>query len=215
MEENRHYTTIIWDFNGTLLNDMQVCIDCMNVLLEKRGLPLLDVGRYREIFTFPVREYYQRLGFDFTKDPFDIPAHQFIDLYREKLHTAPLHDDTIRILEHFRKKGVTQIILSAMEQNFLEETIALKGITGYFDMIVGIKDHLAEGKAEIAREALKGHDLQNGNYILIGDTIHDYEVAQELGIPCVLVADGHQSVERLRKLDCEVVERLESLICKL
>jgi phosphoglycolate phosphatase len=212
MEDKRHYSAIIWDFNGTLLNDMQVCINCMNVLLERRGLPFLEAGRYREIFTFPVRDYYQQLGFDFTKEPFDIPAHQFIDLYREQLHTAPLHDDTFRILEHFRGKGMTQIILSAMEQNFLEETITRKGITGYFDLIVGIRDHLAEGKADIAREALRGHDLANGNYILIGDTIHDYEVAKELCIPCILVADGHQSLERLQQLDCEVVESLEKLM---
>lgn len=203
--------TIIWDFNGTLLNDMQVCIDCMNILLANRGLPLLEFERYREIFTFPVREYYQELGFDFAREPFDIPAHQFIDLYRENLHRAPLHRHSQSILSLFRERGFSQIILSAMEQNFLEETIADKGITGYFETVGGIRNHLGDGKLEMAAELLKGHELHKKDYVLIGDTVHDFEVARALGIRCVLVAIGHQSLRRLKQLDCIVVESLQDL----
>jgi phosphoglycolate phosphatase len=207
--------TIIWDFNGTLLNDTQLCIDCMNILLEERGLPFLDVSRYREIFTFPVRDYYVQLGFDFNKEPFEIPAHQFIDLYRERLKSAPLQANVENLLQYFREKGFSQIILSAMEQNFLEEVLMLKGITGYFDIVAGIRDHLAEGKAEMAKEIFQHHDPDKDDYILIGDTIHDYEVAAELGIECILVAHGHHSFERLNKLGCLVLEKLEQLKTKI
>ncbi len=48
---------IIWDWNGTLLNDTDICVSCMNRVLKKRGLELLDVQRYREIFNFPVKIY--------------------------------------------------------------------------------------------------------------------------------------------------------------
>jgi phosphoglycolate phosphatase len=203
--------TIIWDFNGTLLNDMQVCIDCMNVLLADRGLSHLGLDRYREIFTFPVRQYYQELGFDFTREPFDIPAHQFIDLYRKSLKDAPLHPETVDLLIYFHDKGFRQIILSAMEQQFLEETLEQKKITGYFDQIYGIQDHLGDGKLEMAREILREHENRRNYYILIGDTIHDFDVAQELDIKCILVATGHQSYERLNSLDCIVLEKLDGL----
>jgi len=203
--------TIIWDFNGTLLNDMQVCVDCMNVLLSNRGLPLLGIDRYREIFNFPVRQYYQELGFDFNREPFEIPAHQFIDLYREKLKDAPLHLETEALLSHFHNMGFRQIILSAMEQQFLEETLDQKHITAYFDQITGIRDHLGDGKLAMARELLKGHENSGRNYLLIGDTIHDFEVARELGIHCILVATGHQSYQRLMALECKVLERLDEL----
>ena len=93
--------TIVWDFNGTLLDDMQVCIDCMNLMLAERNLPSLDLVRYRKIFTFPVRDYYLSLGFNFKNEPFEIPAHQFIDLYRTNLHRAPLQADAVKMLQHF------------------------------------------------------------------------------------------------------------------
>ncbi len=203
--------TIIWDFNGTLLNDMQVCIDCMNILLEDRGLNTMDLEKYRDIFTFPVRDYYQALGFNFELEPFEVPAHQFIDLYRRRLITAPLHSESDIMLKYFSAKGFRQIILSAMEQNLLEEALEAKGIKHYFTAIAGIRDHLADGKLEMAIEILRHHDLSREEYIMVGDTLHDLEVATGLGIDIVLVAQGHQSFERLSGLGCTVVKNLEEL----
>lgn len=206
--------TIIWDFNGTLLNDMQVCIGCMNTMLKERNLPALDLIRYRDIFTFPVRDYYLQLGFDFQKEPFEIPAHQFIDLYRENLHLAPLQTDAVDILDYFRRHQIQQVVLSAMEQEFLVDTLNSKGILNYFDKVAGITNHLGEGKLEMARELVKNLDKKPGELCLIGDTVHDYEVARGSGIPCILIAHGHQSFERLNQLDCLVLENMESLKSK-
>ena len=203
--------TILWDFNGTLLDDMQVCIDCMNIMLKERKLPALDLARYREIFTFPVKEYYLELGFDFKQEPFEIPAYQFIDLYRENMHNAPLQTKAEEMLRYFRLLGYRQIILSAMEQDFLEDTLREKNIHHYFDKIAGIKNHLGEGKLEMARELSAEIGENPGNIYLIGDTIHDYEVARDTGIPCILVARGHQSMNKLNGLNCLILNNLNEL----
>jgi len=203
--------TIIWDFNGTLLDDMQVCIDCMNTMLGERELPPVDLDRYRTIFTFPVRDYYLSLGFDFEKEPFEIPAHQFIDLYREAMHRAPLQADAIEMLDYFRQRQFKQIILSAMEQEFLEETLEQKGILHYFNQVNGITNHLGEGKLEMARELVNSPGIEKGDICMIGDTVHDYEVARGSGMRCILVSQGHQSYQRLSTLDCLVIEELKDL----
>jgi phosphoglycolate phosphatase len=203
--------TIIWDFNGTLLNDMQVCIDCMNIMLKERDLPTLHLQRYREIFNFPVRDYYVSLGFDFRKEPFDIPAHQFIDLYRENLHLAPLHHDAMEILNFFRRNHYQQVILSAMEQEFLADTLNSKGILQYFDKVAGITNHLGDGKLEMARELIASLGRKPEEICLVGDTVHDHEVAQGSGITCILIANGHQSYERLKTLNCLVLKEMKDL----
>jgi phosphoglycolate phosphatase len=191
---------------------MQVCIDCMNIMLKERDLPGLDLKRYREIFNFPVSDYYISLGFDFQKEPFDIPAHQFIDLYRKNLHLAPLHDDVSNILDFFHRNHIRQVILSAMEQEFLEETLESKSILQYFDKVVGIRNHLGEGKLEMARELIDSLGRKPEEICLIGDTVHDYEVAKGSGIACILIADGHQSYERLKNLNCLVLKEMKKLI---
>ena len=65
------YDHVIWDFNGTVLDDMQVGIDSVNEMLAARGLPTLSgVTEYRAAFDFPVEDYYRRLGFDFDREDF-------------------------------------------------------------------------------------------------------------------------------------------------
>lgn len=61
--------TIIWDWNGTLFNDIDICIESINLLLFERGIDQIDKKRYLEVFDFPVRDYYERIGFDLKKKP--------------------------------------------------------------------------------------------------------------------------------------------------
>lgn len=211
MELKGKISTIIWDWNGTLLNDVDICISCINRLLSDRNKPPLDLPRYREIFTFPVKEYYVRAGFDFSEEPFEVPAHQFIQLYREEVARAGLQEGTYEILGHFKKSGYRQAVLSAMEKAFLLETMRNKGIEHFFSHIYGIDNHLAEGKTSIARHLLDTLEQRSEGVVLVGDTLHDHEVASDLGIECVLVSHGHQSSERLKATGRRVVQDLEEL----
>ena len=64
------YTDVIWDFNGTLLDDADAGLACVEELLRRRGLPPLgSLARYREVFRFPIRDYYTDIGFDFSREP--------------------------------------------------------------------------------------------------------------------------------------------------
>lgn len=194
-----------------MLNDTHTCIDCMNSLLEERGIPLLTRDRYLEIFTFPVRDYYIRAGFDFEKEPFEVPAHQFIDHYRKAVLNAGLHDEVKEVLAYLSGKGYQQAVLSAMEHDFLLETMTDKGIMHYFKVIYGIDNHLGAGKSELAIDLMNDLGCDPAKTCLIGDTLHDAEVAMETGIRCLLVANGHQARHRLEKTGFPVFDRLKDL----
>ena len=66
IEKIAKHKHIIWDWNGTLINDVWLVVEAMNKMLKKRNLPKIDSKKYREIFDFPVTEYYSKLGFDFS-----------------------------------------------------------------------------------------------------------------------------------------------------
>ena len=204
--------TIIWDWNGTLLNDVDICIDVINELLVKRNHRLLDKDRYREIFTFPVRDYYADAGFDFSNEPFDKIAIEFIDMYHEKLKRANLFQDVVQVLRSFRENGFRQYMLSAMEHESLIASVKNKGIFDYFHGISGIHDHFAASKIDMAKNFMQESAIEKNRCYLIGDTIHDYEVANELGVRCLQVANGHQSYERLLTTGCDVVTELNATL---
>ena len=73
------YTHLIWDFNGTLYDDVQAGIESANRLLASHQLPIFtSTEQYRATFGFPVVDYYVRMGFDFSKTPFDELAHEWL-----------------------------------------------------------------------------------------------------------------------------------------
>lgn len=206
--------TIIWDWNGTLLDDVDVCIESINILLGTRGHAQLSKGGYREIFTFPVKDYYEHAGFDFSLESFDDVAIEFIGLYREKIQSCTVFPHARAALDWFSTNGYSQYLVSAMEHQFLRESIHACGISHFFDGVSGVKDHLANGKAAMARDFIAEKGIDPVKSVFIGDTLHDYEVANALGMNCLLVADGHQSESRLARSGCEVLTDLSKLIGK-
>ncbi|MCF6171767.1 MAG: HAD hydrolase-like protein [Bacteroidales bacterium] len=205
-------TVIVWDWNGTLLDDVGLCVSCMNVLLSKRGIPQMTVGRYREIFTFPVREYYRKAGFDFQQEDFEVPAMEFITLYYQSLPQANLFSGVENLLVSFRKKNVRQLVLSAMEHEKLVHSLKSKGIFHFFNKVSGLTDHYAHSKLEIGQVLLAGETAVKSEMLLVGDSLHDLEVANDLGIDCALVARGHQSKERLLEKTEWVFDALSDVV---
>lgn len=180
-------------------------------MLKNRHLPELTLDSYREVFTFPVIEYYKKVGFDFSKERWEPVAMEFIDLYLKALPGCGLTTFAVDALEAFRKKGYRQAIVSAMQHEELVKSVTKFGIHPYFEFIGGIGDHYAGGKIENARSYLAESGLDPAQTTLIGDTIHDSEVAAELKCHCILVASGHQSKERLLSTRRPVIADLSEI----
>lgn len=204
--------SIIWDWNGTLLDDLDFCVETINILLEKRGLPLLNPKSYKEVFSFPVKDYYRAIGFDFSKEDFDIPAREFIDLYNLKVKNCHLNPSAVAVLSQFRQTGKRQFALSAMKQTMLELTLKQQNIYDFFEGIAGLNNHYAVSKIERGKQLISEFGIDTSRAWIIGDTIHDYEVAESLGIKCILIADGHQSASRLQTTGARILNNLEELI---
>ena len=196
------YKTIIWDYNGTLLNDIEIGIESINIMLRKRGLPLLTSESYREAFTFPVKDYYEKVGFDFQKEDWDLTAQEFITNYTNRLPYSDIFPEARILLDFFKKQGKKQFILSAMEINMLKDSTRELNIQEFFDEISGIDNIYASSKIENGRNLFHKHQLKAKDVCLLGDTTHDYEVAQSLGCQCYLIASGHQSFEKLKATGC-------------
>lgn len=199
---------VIWDWNGTLLDDAQTCVDTMNAMLGRRGLPLLTMARYREIFTFPVEDYYRAAGFSFEKEPFPLLAEEYIRPYNQAALSCGLCPGAKEALEQLKAWGVGQAVASASHQEALEAQVETLGIAGYFDALLGIRDVLGAGKAGVAQRYLRARSLAPGQVWCVGDTLHDWEVAKGMGCRCVLVSQGHQSAGRLSQCPAPILPSL-------
>lgn len=209
LQEYRH---IIWDWNGTLIDDAWLCVEIINEMLRDRGRQPITHRQYEEKLTFPVRDFYERLGFDFSVEPFGALADEYIGKYDKRCFECRLHDHAIEVLNNCLDRGVKHSILSAYHQVRLEAMLDFFDLTSMFTHIMGLDDHHAGGKAQQGRHLTRelGRDIDRA--IMIGDTVHDYEVARAIGVDCALFVEGHNSPHRLQSCGVPVLHSLDQLL---
>lgn len=209
----KRYKHIIWDWNGTLLDDVNIVIEAMNNLLKRRDLALLNIEKYRDIFTFPVKDYYAKLGFDFTLEPFEKLAFEFIAEFSLEKYQFRLHNGVEEALHFMNSMGIGQSILSASQEQELNDVVSKLNINENFIRIVGIDNHFAMSKVERGKDLLGDLRIKPGEVLLIGDTVHDYEVSKEIGCDCILICNGHQSYQRLSHCNTKIINTISNVIC--
>jgi len=197
---------VIWDWNGTLLNDVAHAVATMNQFLAPRGLPPMDVERYRRTFGFPIRKYYESLGFDLVSVALASLCDQYVEAFMRKVFECALVPGSREFLRAVRDAGKTQSVLSATHQPQLHRMVTAFELEPCFDFVYGIEDKLAFSKVHRGHDLLRASGIPASRTVLIGDTDHDLEVGEALGIDVVLVTHGHQCAERLRGLHRHVVD---------
>lgn len=160
--------------------------------------------KYRDIFTFPVQEYYKAAGLDFSKKSFEVLGKEFIDDYEAKKLTCNLHDNAIDVLNSIYKKGLGQSVLSAYLHDNLVMILAHYNLTQFFDNIIGLDNIYAGSKTHLGLMLVEQLNIPGNEILFVGDTLHDAEVAKAMGVDCILIANGHQTKAKL-ELDFENV----------
>ena len=205
------YKHIIWDWNGTLLNDSWLFVDVMNSILKNHNMNTITVEKYRKIFGFPVEDYYKKLGFDLKKESFQKSGMEFIQAYKKRRYEAELHPMVNSILSKLLSMKITHSILSAQHQALLDDLTTYYNIREYFIGINGLNDHYARSKVNKGIEWMKKTGLDANMVLFIGDTDHDFEVAQALGTDCLLLSHGHHCHTRLIQTGAPVVCEMENI----
>lgn len=208
LERYRH---VIWDWNGTLLDDARLCVEILNEILRHRNRQPITHERYMEEFGFPVRDFYQRLGFDFAVESFEALADEYISRYDKRRFECKLHAHAMDAVRHCLDRGFEQSILSAYHQARLEEALDFFELRPLFKHVVGLDDFHANGKIHQGIRLIEELGFGPRQALLIGDTIHDYEVAREIGADCVLFVGGHNTKERLKSCGVPIFDSLAQL----
>ena len=207
------YKHAIWDWNGTLLNDTWLCVEVLNGLLARRGRAPITADDYRENFSFPVIHFYEHLGFDTDVDTFEQVSREFIGDYEKRwFEECILHSDTHEVLSAMTQLGMTHSVLSAAKQEALESGIRHYGIREHFMGLVGTNNIYAEGKIARGKQWIQELPWKPDEVVMIGDTLHDHEVAEAIGADCILLAHGHHTPERLATTGKLVVHSLRELV---
>lgn len=198
---------IFWDWNGTLLDDVKVAFHSVNDMLEKRGREPLSMEKYLRYMETPIIRFYAHI-FDLNQVSFSVLIQEFQAGYARYIGDARLMEGVCHVLSKARQKGIRQFIVTSAEENSVRSLAERYGILDYFEAIIGAQDTKAESKIERAADAARGLGVEPGQILVIGDTLHDKEMADALGARALLVVRGHQGRKELEASGGEVRDHI-------
>ncbi len=204
------YTHIIWDWNGTLLNDISASLASVNDMLALRGKPPMDIDFYRECISVPIIGFYEK-AFDMQNEDYEVIIKQYNEGYLRHLEDCKLTDGVVEVIDYFEKCGAKQVIISSSNNNQLVQNAIKYGIFDRFDAVLGADDFYAGSKIERAENYLKNSGGER-RVLVIGDIEHDADMAEKLGADCVLLTSGHENRERLYAAKATVISDIRELI---
>lgn len=195
---------VLWDWNGTLLDDTQAALDTLNIMLVKRGAKPIAMDFYRDHFAFPCRPFYEQIGMPVSDTEWDDLAREYHAIYSRQ--AVGLNVEAIAALERVKAAGVRQSIISALRQDLLDDVTRALGVAPYMECVYGTDNLDGASKLDRALELMnrlvataEGGEAMLPHVVMIGDALHDKEVADALGVKCVLCAQGSHAAWRLRE----------------
>ena len=212
----RKYNYVIWDWNGTLFSDVDCAISVINRMLSKRNLPIFSIiDEYHKAFCFPIRDYYLRAGLSFEAESFEALAAEYMQDYTAASCECKLYSGAEEVMRELNNWGVEQLIVSASKQNNLQAQLDLFDIEKYFSVVLGIDNHFASGKEGLAESWIEKKGVKREEILFVGDTTHDFEIANSLGCDCVLIANGHQSEKTLQSCGTRVISDIREVLAQV
>ncbi len=193
MNKIRH---IIWDWNGTLVNDGWLFVELINCVLKKRGMKKISISEYKDAFCFPLEKYYQKLGFNFNVEPYEVPSMEFVRLYNKNKYRPLLYNRAIKLLTSIKNKGIKNYLLSAQNNSSLLDLVNFYNISSFFEHILGTDNVHARGKGLLSDTLINNIGAKNDEILFIGDTNLDVEIASAKNILILAATYGHQSKKR-------------------
>jgi len=207
---------VIWDWNGTLFDDLHIVVESVNASLAELGAPPIDADGYRDHYTRPVHLFYERLlRRELTAEEWKQIDTTFHDTYRIALPRADLALDALDALNTVADRGWNQSILSMWWHEELVPFVEQRGLSRFMQRVDGNHHDAGETKQihlERHLEHLGIDELGAGAFLVVGDALDDAQAAIAAGVPCVLYDSGSHHRSELEAAGVSVVESLQAAL---
>ena len=196
----KNYSLIIWDFNGTLLDDVGAALGSVNDMLARRSKEPITLDECREYIDVPIRHFYEQV-LDLENEDYDLILNEFQRGYEAHVKNCGLTCYVSAALEEAKRLGIPQVVLLKHYE-----------IDGYFDSVLGADNLLAGSKVERAEKFIEEHGVDASKAVVVGDLLHDCDVAKAIGSQCLLITSGHHDRARLERAGVRVEDTLKSFV---
>lgn len=205
---------VIWDWNGTLLDDLPIVVEAVNACLRSQGAPSIDADTYRSRFVRPLNGFYEGLLGRPVDDDFLLELDNvFQDAYWDGFDDAELNAEAEEAIRSLASAGVTQSIASMLWHDMLVPTVGGFGLDEFMVALDGNRGTVGESKDQhmvhhVERLRRMYPELGRQTMTVIGDLVDDAGAARAADVGCVLYDGGSQPRQLLEGEGVPVVDSL-------
>ncbi len=202
---------LVWDWNGTLLDDLTLVVDATNASLASANGPTVTADEHRRDYRRPIIDYYSFvLGRPVDEVEFELLDGVFHGAYNARLAACLLAADAQAALDAW---SGTQSLLSMWFHTELVPTVERYGLTSRFARVDGLRGTVGGGpKAPHLAAHLEALGIRGADCVLIGDSVDDAIAAEAVGAKIILYSGGFTDLDRLRAVGVPVAHSLAEAV---
>jgi phosphoglycolate phosphatase-like HAD superfamily hydrolase/ADP-ribose pyrophosphatase YjhB (NUDIX family) len=196
---------IIFDWSGTLVDDLPAVLKASNFVLTQAGKPEMSLETFRAEFSLPFTKFYDRHTPEVPMPQLETWFHSSFKQVQDSVVELP---HAREFLEFCRAKKLRLFLLSTIHPEHFEAQCRVTGFDAFLEKIyTDVWD-----KRKKIHEILTGNNLKPDETLFIGDMEHDIETAKHGGIHSCAVLTGYNTLEQLRAAKPDlIVEHLGEL----
>jgi phosphoglycolate phosphatase len=195
---------IVFDWNGTLLDDIHALHSCTNKLLESEGHAPVDIHAFRSSYDIPFRRFYE--NFRFTGEQIDklmsLENSAFHEHYEPLADRAGLRPGAVELFDHAKANGIDMLILSNHLVDPIKAQLRRLEVESYFKAVLAYADRTVQFRDMTKGERLRRFRMNGGGHppeaLIVGDSLEEIDIAREQNLISVAITGGCVSEERLR-----------------
>lgn len=184
------FRNLIFDWSGTLVDDLGPVLDATNAVLAAYGRATLSREEFRREFRLPYREFYDEYV---PGVPLEELEHVFRAAFAESQSPVTVLPHAREKLEWCGEQGIRAFVLTSMDAEAFRGHLEEFGVSHLFEATyAGVLD-----KRKVIGELIERHRLDPAETAFIGDMAHDIETARHGGVTSVAVLTGYTAAATL------------------
>lgn len=196
---------VIFDWCGTLVDDLEAVWKATNQTFEKSGIHPLSLKTFRREFALPFRPFYERYIPHVSEAQLET---WFLEAFHREMDSVKPFAHSLEFLEFCRQRGILMFVLSSIHEDHFAQHLKITRFGDYFQKAyVGVRD-----KRDKLKEVLETHGLNPSETLFIGDMQHDVEAAKRHAVRSCGVLTGFNTFGQLQEQEPDlIVEHLGEL----
>lgn len=192
------FRNFIFDWSGTLADDLSRVLDATNAVFRHYGLDEMDKGEFRAKFRLPYPDFYAEVL------P-DVELGELEDVFRGGFDLSPARVTLLpharEFMEYCRERGIRCFALTSVDKKAFRHQVTDLQMEPYFEAIYsGVLN-----KREVIHSLLETHRLRPDETAFIGDMTHDVETAASAGLTSIAVLTGYQNAAQLSAATPDII----------